>query len=182
MTGLDEARSWREPDPGSPAALDWQLAEDEAIDAMRRLRQLTGQLDKVVARAEAEIAVVQSWADGEVARIRPRMELLEAALGALAVRLRRAGWGATLRLPHGDVATTSRGERWTVADEELLNVWTAGLGLGERVWRRAPLDQIKRAAARDGELPPGVELAPAEVTAKVKVDRSTPIDDGNAIG
>lgn len=168
------ARNWAITDTGSAewamrhvAAAEAAMAQDEAqADEWKR------KIDAWYATRTAKLVATQAFFAGHLERY--------------ALALREANpKSKTLTLPSGKVQTSYVGARVEIADPDMVVEWLESAGhadavkvtkkplvseLRDHVWPVAVGGEY-RAVDDDGEVVPGVYVAPEHVTAKTKADR-----------
>lgn len=178
---LDDFPILESPDGESPPLL---ASLDEAVHVGRSLRSVVRKRSRLEAaakveidRLKAEIATVEEWLAQETKGLSARAEYLSGLLEAYALDQRARGRGKTLSTPCVRVSTREVDGAWSIGDEAVA--WTRT----NRPDLLKVVESVPVAAAKGawvvteqgvidlttGELVPGVEVAPARVTATVKV-------------
>jgi hypothetical protein len=157
----------------------------QATWAMRKLRDARAAQADVAAVAQAEIDRIQAWATAEHDRIEHNAGFFEGLLTRWALDLRAADpRSKTVSTPYGEVRTRTVPGKWDVHDEALVVAWARGSRPGlMQVRESLRLADAKKALdvtddgrvidPETGEIVPGIEVGPAQVTATVTLAKET---------
>lgn len=148
---------------------NWKITDLGAADwALSRL-----------AECQAEAAAIDAQAEAAIARIRQRADALKmkAAKGESFFRFKLAEYAERERsslltgkkksreLLHGKIGWRAKAERLEVVDKDALTAWLAAQPVESGLYRMtlAPeMRAIQDAYKRDGIVPPGMDVKPAE--------------------
>lgn len=138
---------------------------DRILDRYREIAAEAAQVERI---ADARIADIKDWRDGEVHRLQKRMDYLEERLRQLADLLIDPEKKKSMNLPSGRIGFRAGRDRLEVTDKPRFEAWAEKHGVGRSVWKVTKTDAMN-ALKNEGLAPEGAELVEGTDSFYVKV-------------